>query len=128
MAEKIKYQLEYTFNSSARVLYNRISTAAGLAEWFAEDVNVKDGKTFFFKWDGSEEQAELLAQKDMKSARFKWLDDEDDEAYFEFKIEIDELTGDVALIITDFAEEDDKEDAINLWDSQISELRQVLGS
>lgn len=127
MAQKVKYQLEYTFNSSPKVLYNRLSTPAGLAEWFAEDVNLKDGKIFIFLWDGGSQEAELISKRDLKSARFHWLDDEDEETYFEFKIEIDDLTGDVALIITDFAEESDLVDAHSLWDSQITELRHVLG-
>ncbi len=126
MTQKIKYQLEYTFNSSPKVLYNRLSTPAGLAEWFAEDVNVKDGKIYIFIWEGAEQKAELISKRDLKSARFRWLD-EDEDTYFEFKIEIDDLTNDVALIITDFADEEDLEDSQSLWDSQISELRHVLG-
>lgn len=69
----------------------------------------------------------MVSKRDLKSARFHWLEDEDDETYFEFKIEIDDLTSDVALIITDFAEESDLTDAHSLWDSQITELRHVLG-
>ena len=59
--------------------------------------------------------------------KFKWIDEEDDNNYFEFRIRQDELTGDVALIITDFAEDDEKEDSVDLWDSQISELKHALG-
>lgn len=44
------------------------------------------------------------------------------------KIQIDELTKDVSLIITDFAEENEMEDAVQLWNAQISKLLQVLGS
>jgi len=127
MADKVKFQLEYTFNSSPKVLFNRLSTPAGLSEWFADDVNVREGKIYVFIWDGAEQEAELVAKRDLKSAKYHWLD-EDDDSYFEFKIEVDDLTGDVALIITDFAEEDEKEDSINLWDTQIAELRHVLGS
>jgi uncharacterized protein YndB with AHSA1/START domain len=127
MTDKVKYQLEYTFNSSPKVLFNRLSTPAGLSEWFADDVNVREGKKFVFIWDGSEQEAELLSKRDLKLAKYRWLDEDEDE-FFEFKIEVDDLTGDVALIITDFAEEDEKEDAISLWDTQISELRHVLGS
>ena len=49
------------------------------------------------------------------------------ENYFEFRINIEELTGDLALIITDFAEPEEKEDSIYLWDSQINDLKRVLG-
>ncbi len=125
MSDKIKYTLEYNIKSSRKVLFNRLSTAGGLSEWFADDVNVR-GKNFVFIWDGTEQQAELVSKKDCKNVKFQW-EEEDDDSYFEFKINTDDLTGDVALIITDFAEEDEIEDAKNLWDSQISELKHILG-
>lgn len=123
---KTKFQLEYTINSSQQILFNKLSTPSGLSEWFADDVNIR-GKDFAFVWEGVEQKAELTGKKDLKYVRFHWIDDEDEKSFFEFKIDIDELTGDVALIITDFAEENDKEDSIGLWDSQISELKHVLG-
>ena len=122
---RIKYELEYTLNTSPKVLFNRLSTPGGIAEWFADDVNMKDS-IYTFIWEGSEQKAELLQKKDLKYARFRWLDEDEDE-YFEFKIRQDELTGDVALLITDFANEDEKDDAVDLWDSQISELKHAIG-
>ncbi len=124
---KQKFELEYIVSSSPKVLFERLSTADGLSEWFADDVNQK-GNIFSFFWDESEQQAELLAKKNENYIRFHWLDDEDENTYFEFKIEIDELTKDLALIITDFAEEDEQEDAIELWDKQIDELQHALGA
>ena len=47
MAGKTKLQLEYLINCSPKVLFNRLSTAAGLTEWFADDVRVK-GNLFYF--------------------------------------------------------------------------------
>lgn len=122
MSEKI--ELEYTFNTSPRVLFNRLSTPAGLSEWFADDVNLKNG-LYSFEWDGTEQFAEVVSKKDNKHIRFKWVDEE--ETFFEFKIQKDELTGDLALLITDFVDEDEKVDATDLWDSQVSELKRVIG-
>ena len=122
---KLKYTIEYTMKSSSRVLFNRLSTASGLSEWFADDVKIQ-GNNFIFIWDGSEEEAELL-KRDQKSVKFRWVD-EDEDTYFEFKINKLELTGDIALIITDFAEEDEIEEAKELWDKQISILKRILGS
>ena len=60
--------------------------------------------------------------------RFKWLESEDD-SYFEFKIDIDSITNDVTLIITDFAEDDEeKEHEVNLWNTQINALMKSIGS
>ena len=76
----------------------------------------------------TESKARLSAIKENKLVRFDWIDTEDEEAnYFEFKIIVHDLTGDLALMITDFAEADEKEDAIYLWDSQITDLKRILG-
>jgi hypothetical protein len=118
--------LEYTLNSSPKVLYPRLSTPGGLSEWFADDVNLK-GNIFFFIWEGIEQRAELVQKKENRFIRFKWLDEEED-SFFEFRINVDELTGDVALVIVDMVEQEDETDEIVLWDSQIAELKHVLGS
>ena len=124
---RLKFELEYTLNCSQKVLFSRLSTPEGLGEWFADQVNV-DGDLFTFLWNNSESVARLSALKENKLARFEWIDIEDEESnYFEFRINIDEITGDLALIISDFAEAEEKEDSIYLWDSQIADLKRLLG-
>jgi uncharacterized protein YndB with AHSA1/START domain len=124
---RLKLELEYTLNCSPKVLFSRLSTPEGLSEWFAENVNV-DGDLFTFFWDNSESKARLSALKENKLVRFEWDNlDNEDENYFEFRINIDEITSDLALIITDFTESDEKEGSIDLWDSQISDLKRLLG-
>ena len=123
---KEKIDVEYIVNTSPKVLFPRLSTPGGLSEWFADDVNVK-GKIFSFFWEGVEQKAELLLKKDNKYVRYRWLDDEDKKTYFEFRINIDELTGDVALLITDFSDEGEEEDTIELWNTQIAKLKHVIG-
>ena len=123
--DKEKYSIEFTLNTSPKLIYTRISTPSGLSEWFADNVQI-NGKNFNFFWDGSEQIAKLLMKKVNEYVRFQWVDDEDD-TYFEFRITKDELTGDVALVITDFAEADEIEDSKGLWDSQVSELRRAIG-
>lgn len=123
---KTKYELEYTLNTSPNILYNRLSTPEGLSEWFADNVNLRKGK-YTFIWEGTEQEATVMQRKANKFIRFHWEDDDDEEAYFEFRIRTDELTGDVALLITDFAEEGEKDDAVDLWDTQVSELKHAIG-
>jgi hypothetical protein len=119
-----KLELEYIMKCSPKVLYNRLSSASGLAEWFADDVSVK-GRLFTFMWDKSEQVAELTINRENQLVRFQWMEEK---YYFEFKISQDELTGDVALYVPDFAEEEDIEETRWLWDSQINKLRQIVGS
>lgn len=125
---KSKYELEYNFNCSPRVLFSRLSTPEGLSEWFADEVNV-NGDLFSFSWDRAIMKARLSALKENKFVRFEWVINGIKESdYFEFRINKEELTGDLALIITDFAEADEKEDSIYLWDTQIQDLKRLLGT
>lgn len=126
MAEKQKIELEFTVKSSVKILYQCLSTSSGLSEWFADDVTIKNDQAKF-EWDGSVEEAKVVAKKTDQFIRYQFLDDEDTDYYFEFSIKTDPLTGDVGLFITDFAEEDEIEEQTRLWESQIGELRHILG-
>ncbi len=128
MSELTKYTLEFSINSSVNILYKRLSTPSGLAEWFADDVVIKD-KVFTFYWHGSEQEAKLLKLKNDHFIRFKWDENDTKEDYFEFLIQVDEMTSDVSLIITDFAtDEQDQEEQTSLWSKQISLLKMAIGS
>ena len=128
MSDLIKYSIEIPINSSVNVLYKRLSTPSGLAEWFADNVNLKNNVYTFF-WDDSDQSAKILKKKSNKFIQFKWLDDEEKESFFEFKIQVDEMTSDVSLIITDFAEdEEDQEEQTMLWEQQIQNLKMAIGS
>jgi len=124
---RVKFELEYNLNCSPKVLFSRLSTPEGLGDWFAEQVNV-DGDMFSFFWNNTESKARLSALKDNKLVRFEWIDESDEESnYFEFRINIEEVSGSLALIIIDFSEPEEKEDSIYLWDSQINDLKRMLG-
>lgn len=126
--DKVKYELEIPIHASPNMLYQYISSPSNLQEWFADKVNSR-GKIFTFIWDGSEEKAELLTKRTDEKVRFKWLETEDDASYFEIRIQVDALTNDVSLIITDFADDEDEVDeAKQLWENQIDELKHILGA
>ena len=127
MSEKIKYELEFTIHASPQMLYNYISSPSGLSEWFADNVNSR-GEIFAFIWDGSEETAKLLSKKANEKVRFQWEDDEGEDYYFEIRIQVDEITKDVSLMITDFSDEDEIEENKMLWENTVSNLKHVLGS
>jgi hypothetical protein len=129
MNGKEKIELEYLLRTSPRVLENMLCTPSGLSEWFADDVNIKDD-VFTFFWDGSEDSARLITKKPGSKARFQWLRDEEEgnDCYFEMRISIDDLTKDVVMQITDFADEEEADEARMLWEHAVSDLRRVLGA
>lgn len=126
MQGKIKYELEFPIQSSPQLLYQYISTPSGLSEWFADNVNSR-GEFFTFIWDGAEEKAKLVRKKSGELIKFRWVEGQED-TFFELKIVVDEITKDVSLVVTDFTEEDEVDEAKLLWENQISDLKHVLGS
>ncbi|MGB5435429.1 MAG: START-like domain-containing protein [Maribacter sp.] len=126
MNDKTKFEIEFVIQSSPQLLYQYLATPSGLSEWFADNVNSR-GELFLFIWDGTEEEAKLIKRKSDEFVRFAWEENEDS-TYFEMRIIVDEITKDVSLFITDFAEEDEVDEAKMLWENQVSSLKQVLGS
>jgi len=127
MNDKIKYEMEFPIHASPSLLYQYISTPSGMQEWYADNVNSR-GKFFTFIWEGSEEVAKLISKKKGESIRLQWEDDEDTDYYFEMRIQLDAITKDVSIMVTDFAEEDELEEGKMLWENMISELKHLLGS
>lgn len=129
MKPKVKYELEFPIHSSPQLLYQYIITPSGLSEWFADNVNSR-GEFYTFIWDDSEENAKLASKKSGEKVKFKWLDDDNKETeyFFELKIQVDEITNDVSLIIVDFSEEDELSENKLLWESLVSDLKHVIGS
>lgn len=121
-----RIDLEYIFSSSVTILFSRLSSAPGLAEWFSDDVK-HDGNIFTFVWDGIGEEAELVDMKKNSYVRFKWLDADDEEEFFGFSLHVEPLTEEVALIITDFVDTDEEEDAVELWNKQVEMLHRTVG-
>lgn len=126
MSEKKKFTLEYSINSSPRILYSFISEPNGLSQWFADNVIYKD-QSYTFSWGKEEQKAKLISLKENKLVKFKWVDDES-YCYFEMEIAQDELTNDVALVITDFATDDALDERKQIWDNQIDYLQSVIGA
>lgn len=124
---KGKYVMEFSVRSSIHILFEFISTPSGLSEWFSDNVHVQTGGFFTFFWDGVGQQAKLIGYKDQEMVRFEWQAKKDG-SYFEFRIQTDELTGDVSLIITDFADPAELQTNKLVWSSQVDKLLHLIGS
>lgn len=131
MSKKKKYELENLIKTSSIVLYKMIATADGLSEWFADSVNTNKENVFTFIWEGEEEQARLLSKKQGESICFQWIDDENSKLDTYFELRISPVPSDpkmTLLTVTDFAEDDETEEAIMYWENQLTELKRMLGS
>lgn len=125
--EKEKIHIEYVFDkASGNSLWNHIGTAAGLSGWFADDVN-SEGNLFTFSWKNHSMDAEMTGMNPNCSIRFHWMEDENPDTFFEFRLHKNELTGGLMLEIIDFTDFDEKEASITLWNTQIKDLKRILG-
>ena len=120
------YTLEYPVRCSPSILYEFLSTPAGLQEWFADKVDERDN-VFYFSWNGSSQRAEVLESQEEKFIRFHWLDAPKEE-FFEFSIEKSEITNQTILVVKDFADKKEVKDQSMLWDYQVKDLFHRIGS
>ena len=126
MSNKILYTLEYPVRCSPAILFEFLSTPAGLQEWFADKVDERD-EVFIFSWNGTTETAEVVETDKETYIRFHWTGAPEEE-YFEFNIEKSEVTNQTILVIKDFAEKKEIKDQSQLWEHQVKDLFYRLGS
>lgn len=126
MSKKVLYTLEYPVRCSPGILFEFLSSPAGLQEWFADIVDERDG-VFSFSWNGTEEYANVVDKEADKFIRFHWTHSGKEE-FFEFRIDKSEVTNQTILVVTDFADKKDIKDQSQLWEYQVKELFHRLGS
>lgn len=124
-----KFHIEFVMGRASQAsLWKMISRIDGLSQWFADEVEVNDDETVYtFHWGKSSNQAQIVYKKPQSNIRYRWMDEDDDSYYFEFRIHKLELSRELALQVTDFATADEKGDAISLWEAQIEEMMRQLG-
>ena len=127
MAQKKQaFTIERTFRSSPAILYDFLTTPSGLIQWFSDSADL-NGDIYSFGWNGDEQNAEVLSFDEEDYIRLRWEDEDDDKAYFEYRIKKNEITGETILYVTDFAFKNEIKETINLWDSQLVDLKKCIG-
>lgn len=126
--KKEKLHLEFLLKETAKnILWTAISTVAGLETWFADKI-YSDDKVVTFQWSPTDQRtATIVAVRAFSFIRFHWNDDDDSRSYFEIKMNQNELTNSFVLEITDFVNADEINDMKELWTSEVSKMRRVLG-
>lgn len=122
---------DFEVHASIKMLYPYIQTASGLAEWFADNVNISPEKVFTFVWDHEEHKAIMAAHRANHFVRFEYLpeskEDQKDPSYFELRLEMNELTQTTFLKVLDYSDFDDLNELDDLWEGLVENLRKVVG-
>ncbi len=126
MDNKVKFNIEFSMGGiPIALLWTYLSTPSGLEHWFCDTVK-QEGRRYTFGWNGSEQEAMLVAMRTYSYMRFRWTD-EKDKSYFELRIDVSELTDNINLVVTDFSDSDEIEDSRDLWNHQVETLQRRLG-
>ncbi|MGL4631125.1 MAG: START-like domain-containing protein [Leadbetterella sp.] len=122
---KFKFQQEYAFKTSPKVLFNYISTPGGMQQWFADKVTLDSKHNFHFHWDSEVHVAELSMRLN-KSARFDFIGNETGN-FLEFKMIQSEIDSSVFLKVTDCSDNNDQQEMEFLWKGLIHDLKEIVG-
>src|SRR6267378_810285 len=127
MARKKLFTADYEIHASIKMLYPYIESASGLSEWFADDVKISPEKVFTFEWDNEQHKAVMGAHRINHFTKFEFMSDspgdKKDPAYFELRLELDELTQTTFLKVTDYSDFEDQGELQDLWDGLVENLK-----
>ena len=124
---KSKFIGEYSINASRKMLFPYISTASGLSQWCADDVNITEDKVYTMFWDGEVNRAKIVSIKANRFIKFEFEGEDDDDLNFiEIRLEMNELTQEVYIKITDYSDIDNQE-VSDLWEGLIHDLKEIVG-
>ena len=129
---KQKFVGEYPINASRKMLFPYLSTATGLCQWFADDVNINNiDKTLIFIIDGEERIAVIDSINKNRYVKFRFLMDGEkpkENDTLEFRLEVNDLTQEVFVRVEEYTESDDLEESYQIWDNLLAQLKEIIGA
>ena len=129
---KQKFIGEYPINASRKMLFPYLSTATGLCQWFADDVNINNiDKTLIFIVDGEERIAVIDLINKNRYVKFRFLLDGEkpkENDTLEFRLEVNDLTQEVFVRVEEYTESDDLEESYQIWDNLLAQLKEIIGA
>ncbi|MFC3414541.1 START-like domain-containing protein [Algoriphagus hitonicola] len=128
---KNKFVADYQINASKKIVFQYLSTASGLEEWFADEVRINEDKVYIFNFDGEDHPARLASQRINSHVKFEFFDptnaDEKDHAFIEFKLEENELTQTLFLKVIDYSDGYDDDELTAIWEGLVGKLKEIIG-
>jgi len=123
--KRVPIDLEFLFRASPAMLYKFLTTPACLVRWFCDEVEITKSE-FIFIWEGAEEGAELVEDREDECVKFE-MDEYEDDEYLQFRLSKSPVTNETIMEIRDYCDEDEVDDQKQLWESQIERLRREVG-
>ena len=129
---KYRYITEFEITASVKRLYPYLSSAAGLQEWFADEVNIIGDKLLDIVWDGVSHPAKIISKRINHHIKYQFIKPaatEDAEPQFlEFRLDYNEMTQTSFLKIIDYSDMDNEDDLTELWEGLVDTLKEKIGA
>jgi len=125
-----RFEGDFEIRASKKMLYPYISTASGLSQWFADDVNINEDKEYNFIYDDANHKARMASHRLNQFVKFEFFeegDDEDEPAYVELHLDENEITQSVYVKVIDFSDYEDDQEQYELWEDLIHSLKDIVG-
>lgn len=130
-SSKRRFEMEYPINASPRLLFPYLSSAAGLSQWFCDDVRLDPDHRLNMVWDKQNHYAEITLQRPGRSIRYVFLDERkqplSDANFLDFSLEYSKITDSVFLRVTDYSDHSNAQEQQELWDGLVGKLREQVG-
>ncbi len=123
---RVPVNMEFISKASPAIIYKFLTTPSCLVRWFCDSVDILETE-YTFSWDGSEEVAHLVEDREEERLKFKWEEAETEAEYLEFTMYKSPITGETVIEIIDFADEGEEQEIRDLWSTQIETLKRVAG-
>ena len=130
--QKQRLSLEYPLSArKPDLLWQLLSTDHGLERWLADRV-VEDNGVLHLTWGNPYGEhhtlkANIVERQKNSHIRLRWVDEEEDDAFWEMRIGRSELTDELCLFVEDYAYAEDIDDLHELWDGNLDRLHQSSG-
>jgi uncharacterized protein YndB with AHSA1/START domain len=124
--KRTQFKTEFIFRASPTIVYQFLTNPACLVRWFCEEVDVS-GTVYTFYWDGDEQVATLVEDWEDELLRFEWEDAPSANEFLEFRLSKSAITEETILSITDFCDLNDVKNAMQLWETQIAQMKIETG-
>lgn len=95
-----------------------------MVRWFCDRVD-NIGDKYQFDWEGDHEEATLAIDIEEELVKYVW-DDRDDE-YLQFRIYKTDITNETILEVTDYCDDDEVKEQRELWDVYIKKFKTFCG-
>lgn len=131
--QKIKFVSDYQINTSKKIIYPYLSSASGLAQWFADDVVINEDKIYNFIYDGENHYARPVIMRTNHHVKFEFFDPSEEEEgdsdhpFIEFKLDENELTQTFYLRVIEYGDAYDEQEQGSIWEGLINSLKEIIG-